>query len=307
MQSEMNYYEFSRAEWSTFHAHNFASVTDAELNSVRSLNDTLSMDDVKTIYSPLRHLIHIRYRDYQRSEYNLSDFLDVPHHDHPFIIGIAGSVAVGKSTTARLLQLLLSRAYPDKRIQLITTDGFLFPNAELKRRGLMARKGFPESYDMDALIHFLNNVKNDSGVVRAPKYSHQIYDIVPGEVEVINHPDILIVEGINVLQLPTQAPIYVSDYFDFSIYIDAAPALIEAWYLERFGILLDTAFTDPNNYYYQYATGDRAAAFQMAKTVWRDVNLKNLTEFILPTKSRADIILHKTDNHVIDRVRLRKF
>jgi type I pantothenate kinase len=150
-------------------------------------------------------------------------------------------------------------------------------------------------------------VKNNQGVVRAPKYSHQIYDIVPDEEEVIDHPDILIVEGINVLQLPSKQPIYISDYFDFSVYVDADPELIEQWYLERFGMLLETAFTDPTNYYYEYAIGDRQAAFAMAKQVWRDVNLKNLSEYILPTKNRADVILHKTTNHVIDRVALRKF
>lgn len=307
MRAEMNYYSFSRAEWATFHAHNFASVTDDELAALRSLNDELSLDDVKVIYSPLRHLIHIRYRDYQAAQYNLSQFLGVREPTHPFIIGIAGSVAVGKSTTARLLQLLLSRAYPDKKIQMITTDGFLYPNAELTRRGIMARKGFPESYDMDALIHFLNNVKNNTGTVRAPRYSHEIYDIVPNEYDVIDHPDILIVEGINVLQLPSEQPIYISDYFDFSVYIDADPQLIEQWYLERFGMLLDTAFTDPTNYYYDYAIGDRADAFAMARQVWHDVNLKNLNEYILPTKNRADVILHKTTAHVIDEIRLRKF
>lgn len=307
MRAEMNYYSFSRAEWATFHAHNFASVTDDELAALRSLNDELSLDDVKVIYSPLRHLIHIRYRDYQAAQYNLSQFLGMREPTHPFIIGIAGSVAVGKSTTARLLQLLLSRAYPDKKIQMITTDGFLYPNAELTRRGIMARKGFPESYDMDALIHFLNNVKNNTGTVRAPRYSHEIYDIVPNEYDVIAHPDILIVEGINVLQLPSEQPIYISDYFDFSVYIDADPQLIEQWYLERFGMLLDTAFTDPTNYYYDYAIGDRADAFAMARQVWHDVNLKNLNEYILPTKNRADVILHKTTAHVIDEIRLRKF
>lgn len=308
MQSEMNFYKFDRAEWSQFHSQNFTSVTDAELAQLRSLNDEISLDDVKTIYSPLRRLIHIRYEDYQGDMFTLSRFLGMQRNPHtPFIIGIAGSVAVGKSTTARLLQLLLSRAYPDKRVQQITTDGFLYPNAELERRGILDRKGFPESYDMELLIHFMNNVKNASGVVRAPKYSHQIYDIVPNEYEVIDRPDILIVEGINVLQLPSKQPIYVSDYFDFSIYVDADPVLIEQWYLERFGILLDTAFTDPSNYYYQYAIGNRADAFAMARQVWHDVNLKNLKEYILPTKNRADVILHKTKGHKIDQVSLRKW
>lgn len=308
MQSEMNYYKFDRAEWSQFHSQNFTNVTDEELAQLRSLNDEISLDDVKMIYSPLRHLIHIRYEDYQVDMFTLSRFLGMQRNPHtPFIIGIAGSVAVGKSTTARLLQLLLSRAYPEKRVQQMTTDGFLYPNAELERRGILDRKGFPESYDMELLIHFMNNVKNASGALRAPKYSHQIYDIVPGEYELIDRPDILIVEGINVLQLPSKQPIYVSDYFDFSIYVDANPDLIEQWYLERFGILLDTAFTDPNNYYYQYAIGDRADAFAMARQVWRDVNLKNLNEYILPTKNRADIILHKTTGHEIDQVSLRKW
>ena len=285
MQSEMNFYKFDRAEWSQFHSQNFTSVTDAELAQLRSLNDEISLDDVKTIYSPLRHLIHIRYEDYQGDMFTLSRFLGMQRNPHtPFIIGIAGSVAVGKSTT-----------------------GFLYPNAELERRGILDRKGFPESYDMELLIHFMNNVKNASGVVRAPKYSHQIYDIVPNEYEVIDRPDILIVEGINVLQLPSKQPIYVSDYFDFSIYVDADPVLIEQWYLERFGILLDTAFTDPSNYYYQYAIGNRADAFAMARQVWHDVNLKNLKEYILPTKNRADVILHKTKGHKIDQVSLRKW
>lgn len=206
MQSEMNYYKFDRAEWSQFHSQNFTNVTDEELAQLRSLNDEISLDDVKMIYSPLRHLIHIRYEDYQGDMFTLSRFLGMQRNPHtPFIIGIAGSVAVGKSTTARLLQLLLSRAYPEKRVQQMTTDGFLYPNAELERRGILDRKGFPESYDMELLIHFMNNVKNASGALRAPKYSHQIYDIVPGEYELIDRPDILIVEGINVLQLPSSS------------------------------------------------------------------------------------------------------
>jgi len=307
MQSQMNYYAFNRDQWRQFHTHDFASVTTDELEQLRSLNDEVSMDDVVTIYSPLRHLIHIRYRDYQAATANQSEFLGIPNKVRPFIIGIAGSVAVGKSTTARLLQLLLSRAYPDKKVQQITTDGFLYPNAELERRGILDKKGFPESYDMPKLIDFLDAVKNANDVVKAPRYSHQVYDVLAGEYDEIDDPDILIVEGINVLQLPTGQSIYASDYFDFSIYVDADPDLIEHWYLERFGLLLDTAFTDPTNYYYPYATGDRDQAFTLAKDVWRTVNLTNLEEYILPTRERADVILHKIKHHQIDRVYLRKF
>lgn len=233
----------------------------------------------------------------------LHRYIKVP----PFIIGIAGSVAVGKSTTARLLQTLLSRLFPKQDVQLITTDGFLYPNRVLKERGIMDRKGFPESYDMERLIEFLNSVKSREKDLKIPLYSHKSYDIIEGEYETISQPDILIVEGINVFQLPANQQIYVSDFFDFSIYVDADPALVERWYLERFESLLDTAFQDPSNYYYEYAMGDRKEAIDMAKSVWKNVNLKNLKEFILPTRSRADIILHKTNYHKIDKILLRKF
>ena len=225
----------------------------------------------------------------------------------PFIIGIAGSVAVGKSTTARLVQNLLSRLFPRRTVQLITTDGFLYPNEVLEARGILDRKGFPESYDMEALINFLNAVKSGESEIKIPVYSHEVYNIIPDTFEIINQPDILIVEGINTLQLPANQQIYVSDFFDFSIFVDAQPDLIEKWYLERFESLLDTAFQKPNNYYYQYAIGDRGEAIKMAKEVWKNVNLKNLHEYILPTRSRADIILHKTENHIIDSIFMRKY
>ena len=247
----------------------------------------------------------MHYEQYQMRQAEKSEFLEIKPHRTPFVIGIAGSVAVGKSTTARLLQLLLSRAYPDKKVQMITTDGFLYPTATLKQKGILDKKGFPKAW-YAALIQFMNAVKNNVGPVKAPKYSHQIYDIVPDEFDVIDDPDILIVEGINVLQLPSTEQIYVSDFFDFSIYVDAQADLIKKWFLERFDLLLDLAKDDPTNYYYPYAISDRQSAFKMARRVWRDINLQNLNEYILPTRS-CHVILHKTKHHVIDKVFLRKY
>lgn len=308
MDSNETYHVFDRKDWQRFHGKLGTNhITQQELAQVKALNDNVSLEDVQVIYAPLRHLIHIYLNQYQQQRTAVADFLNQKPKHVPFVIGIAGSVAVGKSTTARLLKLLLSRSYPNYKVQQITTDGFLYPNAELTRKNILDRKGFPESYDMEALINFMNAVKSDKHDVLAPKYSHQTYDIIPDQFDVVDCPDILIVEGINVLQLPSNAPIYVSDFFDFSIYVDADPKLIEQWYLERFGVLLDTAFTDPDDYYYQYAIGDRKEAFEMAKQVWQDVNLKNLEAYILPTRSRADLILHKTDHHLIDQVYLRKF
>ncbi|ANK60956.1 MULTISPECIES: type I pantothenate kinase [Loigolactobacillus] len=307
MQDEMNYYRISRDEWRRFYRNGMAPLTQAELDQAKSLNDQISLEDVREIYLPLRHLIHVYYDQYQAQQHDRTNFLRVRAHKTPFIVGIAGSVAVGKSTTARLLEILLTRAYPTKRIQNITTDGFLYPNAELKQRKILERKGFPESYDMQRLINFLTDVKNNKGPVKAPKYSHQIYDVIPNEYDVIDSPDILIVEGINVLQLPSNQLVYVSDFFDISVYVDAEPNLIEKWYLDRFKVLLDTAFTDPTNYYYSYAVGDRAAALKMARHVWETNDLPNLKEYILPTRNRADVILHKTNNHKIDHVYFRKF
>lgn len=304
-----NYYQFDRDAWADLHGHTRRTeITDADLQSVKAFNDKISLDDVRTIYWPLRRLVYLYFKNYRQKRQTLAHFLNKDVAASPFIIGIAGSVAVGKSTTARLLDLLLERTYPQLTIQTVTTDGFLYPNAELTRRGILDRKGFPESYDMGQLLAVLDAIKAGNPDVAVPAYDHQTYDVLPMSDAIhVRQPDILIVEGINVLQLPSKQPIYVSDYFDFSIYVDANPDLIEQWYLERFGILLDTAFTDPNNYYYQYAIGDRADAFAMARQVWRDVNLKNLNEYILPTKNRADIILHKTTGHEIDQVSLRKW
>ena len=305
MKENINYYEIPRSEWQGYYAKEHMPLTQEELDGIKSLNDRISVQDVEDIYMPLCHLIHLYMKEFESLTLSKGLFLHRYVKVPPFIIGVAGSVAVGKSTAARLLQTLLSRLFSRKMVQLITTDGFLYPNAILEERGIMNRKGFPESYDMERLIQTLNEVKSGKEV-DIPLYSHQVYDIVPGEFETIQQPDILIVEGINTLQLPANQQIYVSDFFDFSIFMDAEPKLIEKWYLERFESLLDTDFLDRKNYYYQFAIGDRQAALAMSRSVWKNVNLKNLEEFILPTRGRADIILHKQENHLIDRIYLRK-
>ncbi|MBD9903115.1 MULTISPECIES: type I pantothenate kinase [Enterococcus] len=305
MEENINYYQIPRSEWQGYYAREHMPLTQEELDSIKSLNDQISIQDVEDIYVPLCHLIHLYMKEFESLTLSKGLFLHRYVKVPPFIIGVAGSVAVGKSTAARLLQTLLSRLFSRRNVQLITTDGFLYPNAVLEERGIMNRKGFPESYDMERLIQTLNEIKSGKDV-KIPLYSHQVYDIVPGEFETIAQPDILIVEGINTLQLPANQQIYVSDFFDFSIFVDADPTLIETWYLERFESLLDTAFLDPKNYYYQFAIGDREKALQMSRSVWKNVNLKNLEEFILPTRGRADIILHKQENHLIDQIYLRK-
>lgn len=306
MDEWINYDQFDRQTWHSFFPSEITFLTQENLDEIKSLNDQISLCDVQDIYLPLIKLIQLQYQNYQQMQLQKMTFLRKSSRRIPYIIGIAGSVAVGKSTTARLLQILLKRLMPDRRIEMITTDGFLYPNAELKRRGIMARKGFPESYDMDRLLTFMNDVNAGEDQVTAPTYSHSVYDVMEDHPQTIYKPDILIVEGINVLQLPTTQRLFVSDFFDFSIYVDADASLVEKWYLERFGMLLDTAFQDPTNYYYPYAQGDRAEAFKMAKQVWKDVNLPNLNDYILPTRTRADVILHKTEHHYIDRVYLRE-
>lgn len=225
--------------------------------------------------------------------------------NRPFIIGVSGSVAVGKSTTSRLLQLLLQRTFPQSKVELVTTDGFLYPNQVLIDKGILDRKGFPESYDMPLLLNFLDIIKN-GGDVEIPVYSHEIYDIVPGLTQEIKQPNFLIVEGINVFQNPLNQRLYMTDYFDFSLYIDAGVDNIETWYLERFQTLLDLAKNDEKNYYHRFTKIRKEDALALAQKTWRDINLVNLENYIEPTRNRAELILHKGDNHKIDLIHLKK-
>lgn len=297
----------SRADWHQFAVQEEAPLSAEELEGIKSLNDAISLQDVQEIYMPLTHLIEVYRQNYKSLSVTkglfLHRFLQVP----PFIIGISGSVAVGKSTIARLLQKLLSRTFQRLKVELITTDGFLYANAELHKRNLMERKGFPESYDMARMLIFLHDVKAGKEEISSPVYSHEAYDIVNGEKITLNRPDVLIVEGINVFQLPQNQNIYVSDFFDFSIYVDAEKKMIETWYLERFEQLLEYAQKRSDNFYYRYTQWPREKAIKEALKVWQNVNLVNLKDYILPTRSRADVILHKGLAHVIDKLYLRKY
>ncbi|GAA0368648.1 type I pantothenate kinase [Alkalibacterium iburiense] len=307
MEESDSFYIIDRDEWKTLaQNHTEISLNDQEVDSLRSLNDQVSVQDVKEIYLPILQVLHKYIKHYNERQIEIKQLLKKPAKRDPYIIGIAGSVAVGKSTLARFLQTMMSRAYPEQTVKLITTDGFLYPNETLIEKGILNRKGFPESYDMHRLISFMGDIKSGRRNIKVPLYSHSLYNIVPDQYEVIDQPDILIVEGINVLQLPANEKIFVSDFFDFSFYVDAEADRIEKWYLERFGVLLQTAFKNPSNYYYPYAIGDRKKAFAMARNVWRTINLKNLEEYILPTRFRADMIIHKTTDHYIDQILLKK-
>lgn len=308
MQSLANYDEFTRKQWENFHGeYTKQAITDGELRKIKSLDDEISIDDVRSIYAPIRHLLHIYLKNYRKLTKLKTEFLGGDTRKVPFIIGVSGSVAVGKSTTARLLKIMLERAYPQYKVSQMTTDGFLYPSKILKERHLMNKKGFPETYDMGKLLKFLGDVKTKGGRIKYPLYSHNIYDIIPGKYEETDNPDILIVEGINVLQLPQNEQIYVSDFFDFSIYIDAEVNDIEEWFLNRFETLLDLARNDPNSYYYQFTQMPEKEAMDMAKNVWDTINYPNLRDYIKPTMNRADLILHKSEGHQIDKIYLRKY
>lgn len=302
---------FNRTEWAKLRADTPLTLTNDDLTRLKSLNDPISLDEVVEIYLPISRLLSLHVAATQALHDATRTFLGVEDGVTPFIIGIAGSVAVGKSTTARVLRALLRRWPNTPKVDLIATDGFLLPNAVLAREGMMEKKGFPESYDRPALSAFLADIKAGKRNVVAPVYSHLAYDILPGETITIDRPDILIVEGLNVLQtsrLPRDGRVipFVSDFFDFSVYLDANEAVIRQWYVERFRQLRDTAFRDPKSYFHRYADIDEAETERVAGGLWERINLVNLTENILPTRPRARLILSKGENHRIEQVALRR-
>jgi type I pantothenate kinase len=300
------YVEFDRAQWQTLRQSTPLVLTEDELHKLRGLGEQIDLDEVAEVYLPLARLIHLQVAAKQRLFQATATFLGETHPDEqvPFVIGVAGSVAVGKSTTARVLQALLARWSHHPLVDLVTTDGFLYPNAELMRRGIMHRKGFPDSYDRRKLLRFVTEVKSGAEEVSAPAYSHLTYDIVPGEFTVIRQPDILILEGLNVLQ--TGPRLMVSDLFDFSIYVDARTENIEKWYVNRFLAFRSTAFSDPKSHFSHYAKFTDEQATTAAQEIWHTINRPNLVENILPTRPRATLVLRKDADHSINLVRLRK-
>ncbi|ADH91102.1 pantothenate kinase [Ancylobacter novellus DSM 506] len=303
---------FSRSEWAGLRADTPQPLQPDEIQRLQGLNDRLSIHEIEDIYLPLSRLLSMYVGSAQKLFRAMQKFLGPEENGKmPYIIGVGGSVAVGKSTTSRVLQALLGRWPNTPKVALVTTDGFLLPNAVLEREGLMGRKGFPESYDLPALLLFLHDIKAGRRPVRGPVYSHFDYDVMPNASVEVDQPDILIVEGLNVLQTGRppkdgKAIPFVSDFFDFKIYIDADEAILERWYVERFMRLRDSAFRDPKAYFHRYSSLSDEEADATARSIWRSINLVNLRENILPTRQRADLILRKGGDHEVEAVSLRK-
>nr|WP_051191951.1 type I pantothenate kinase [Microbacterium luticocti] len=301
------YRQIPRAEWARLAAGMAQPLTETEVVQIRGLGDRLDLAEVRDVYLPLSRLLSLYATATKRLGADTAHFLQDDDSTTPFVVGVAGSVAVGKSTIARLLRELMSRWSDTPRVELVTTDGFLYPNAELERRGLMDRKGFPESYDRRALVDFLIDIKSGAAEARAPFYSHMRYDIVPDARVTVRRPDVLIVEGLNVLQPPpTPNDVAVSDLFDFSIYVDADAAHIERWYVDRFLALRHGAFSNPNSFFKVFADISDDEAVARALRFWNEINLPNLEENVLPTRHRATLVLRKGPDHAVEHVQLRK-
>jgi type I pantothenate kinase len=306
------YVELDRDAWAALGSHIHQPLSVEEIVRFRGLGEHLDLDEVQQVYLPLSRLLSLRVKAARRLHRKQEKFLHQPQPPRtPFVIGLAGSVAVGKSTTARVLQQMLAHWDEHPKVALVTTDGFLHPNAELERRGLLQRKGFPESYDRRALLRFVVDIKSGKEEVEAPTYSHLVYDVVPDQRVVVRHPDIVILEGLNVLQ-PARATddgrsgLALSDFFDFGIYVDAATSDIRSWYVERFSRLRETAFADPASYFRRYADLSSEEATATAMEIWDDINGPNLEQNIKPTRSRATLVLRKDQDHSVRYVRLRK-
>lgn len=307
-QKRSPYISFNREEWAKLRFSTPLSITEEDLIRLESINERITMEEVSQIYLPLSRLINL-YVSESQSLYEVTNtFLGTLQEKVPYIIGIAGSVAVGKSTTSRIIQALLSRWPNHPKVELVTTDGFLYPNSILEQKGIMNKKGFPESYDIRSLTHFLKDVKSGKAEISAPIYSHLFYDIMPNQNQIIKSPDILIVEGLNVLQIPKENKLglYISDFFDFTIYVHADEKHIKKWYIDRFEMLRRTAFQDKNSYFHRYADLSENEAYHFAEKIWNEINYINLKENIYSTQRRARLIMEKGEDHSVQKIRLRK-